>query len=241
MINFLKTATLVAALTSMTTAAYAEDGHSSKTGWTGEIEASAVFKSGNSNDTALGFAGILTYSAEGSKYSASGFYDTDRYGAAYKMDFDLSHHSFITVGAMYENNEYGAFYERIIANAAFGYALISNENTHWALEAGPAVLWVKHSGHYDSHYPHASEYARQFTGFFGSHFETKVSDEVSLSNKTEFFWGKHLTIENKTALKFKLSSHANVKIGFDVMYDEDAAHGRKNTDTVLRAGFSYSF
>jgi putative salt-induced outer membrane protein len=244
MAHFLKTAIIIAAVTTANLTAYASDG-TSKDGWKGDIELNALFASGNTKQTTFGFAGKVTRTDAEFHHTISAFYDVnksglinfvkdrERYGAAYKLDFDLDDRSFVTAGTAYEHNAFGAFYERIIANVAYGYKVLASDDMHWALEAGPAVLWVKHDSHHG--------YNSNLTAFIGSHFDMKITDTTDFSNKTEFFWGKSLTIENKTAIKFKISDKLRSKFSFDLMYDEDAAHGRQNTDTIFRIGLVYDF
>ncbi len=211
-------------------------------GWDGEAELNFLRSSGNTRQESLGLGGKLKRDADKFHHMITGFFDLNkntgikdkqRWGLSYKLDYDFSEKLYVTGFAGYENDQFGAFRERITASLGIGYPIISNDSYSWKVEGGPSVLFTKDLP--------GDGYSGDFNAFANSIFDWTINDRSNFTNTTVLYFGSKSVIESKTALKVKINGALSSKLSYDILYDRDAPPGRKKTDTIARAGLLYDF
>ncbi|VAW05917.1 hypothetical protein MNBD_ALPHA01-1208 [hydrothermal vent metagenome] len=211
-------------------------------GWDGEVELNFLRSSGNTRQESLGLGGKLKRDADKFHHMISGFFDLNkntgikdkqRWGLSYKLDYDFSEKLYLTGFSGYENDQFGAFRERITTSIGIGYPIISNDSYSWKVEGGPSVLFTKDLP--------GDGYSSSINAFASSIFDWTINDRSEFTNTTVLYFGSKSVIESKTALKVKINGALSSKLSYDILYDRDAPPGRKRTDTVARAGLLYDF
>jgi putative salt-induced outer membrane protein len=211
-------------------------------GWDGEVELNYLRSSGNTQQESMGLAGKLKRETDQFHHVISTYFDlnkntgvTDkqRWGISYKLDYDFSEKIYLTGFAGYENDQFGAFRERITTALGIGYPIISTDSYSWKIEGGPSILFTRDLP--------GESYNTSFNAFASSLFDWTINDRSNLSNATVFYFGSKNVIESKTALKVKINGALSSKFSYDIKFDKDAPLGRKKTDTVARAGLLYDF
>ncbi|PCI34039.1 MAG: hypothetical protein COB54_03295 [Alphaproteobacteria bacterium] len=219
-----------------------QPGYFSFKGWDGEAELNFLRSSGNTSQESLGLAGkihrdsgefhhVMTAFIDRNKNT--GVIDKQRWGLTYKLDYDFSEKLYITGFAGYENDQFGAFRERITSSLGIGYPVIRNDSYSWKLEGGPSVLFTRELP--------GEGYISSFNGFASSIFGWTINDRSNFSNNIIFYLGEKNVIESKSALTVKINGALSSKFSYDIMYDRDAPLDRNRTDTVARAGLLYDF
>ncbi len=217
-------------------------GYFSFRGWDGEVELNYLRSSGNTRQESFGLGGKLHRDADKFHHTITSFFDLNKntgikdkqkWGLAYKLDYDFSETFYLTGFAGYENDQFGAFREQIITSLGIGYPIIENDSYSWKVEAGPSILSTKEL-------PGAS-YDTSINAFTSSIFGWTINERSELTNTTTFYFGDRSVLESKSALKVKINGALSSKFSYDIMYDRDAPLGRKKTDTVARAGLLYDF
>jgi len=217
-------------------------GYFSFSGWDGEVDLNFLRSSGNTRQESLGLGGKLkrdtgqfhhTITSYFDRNKNTGVKDKQKWGVSYKLDYDFSEKLYVTGFAGYENDQFGAFRERITSSLGIGYPLVSTDTYSWKVEGGPSVLFTKDLP--------GEGYNSSINAFASSIFGWTINERSELSNTTIFYYGNKNVIESKSALKVKINGALNSKFSFDIMYDQDAPLNRKKTDTVARAGLAYDF
>ncbi|PCJ44200.1 MAG: hypothetical protein COA81_02400 [Alphaproteobacteria bacterium] len=211
-------------------------------GWEGDVELNYLRSSGNTQQKSLGLAGKLKRETDQLHHVIATYFDlnkntgvTDkrRWGISYKLDYDVSDKIYLTGFAGYENDQFGAFRERITTSLGIGYPIISSDSYSWKVEGGPSILFTRDLP--------GEGYNTSFNAFASSIFDWTINDHSNLSNTTIFYFGTKNVIESKTALKVKINGSLSSKFSYDIRYDKGAPLGRNKTDTVARAGLLYDF
>ncbi|MBL4802945.1 MAG: DUF481 domain-containing protein [Emcibacter sp.] len=219
-----------------------QPGYFSWYGWDGEVELNYLRSSGNTSQQSLGFGGKLKRDADKFHHLITSFLDlnkntgvTDKqkWGLAYKLDYDFSEKLYLTGFAGYENDQFGAFRERITTSLGIGYPIIKNDSYSWKIEAGPSILFTKELP--------GQAYVTSINAFASSIFGWTINERSEFTNTTIFYFGEKNVVESKSALKVKINGALSSKFSYDILYDRDAPLGRKKTDTVARAGLLYDF
>ncbi len=211
-------------------------------GWDGEVELNFLRSSGNTRQESLGLGGKLKRDADKFHHMINAFFDLNkntgikdkqRWGLSYKLDYDFSEKLYVTGFSGYENDQFGAFRERITLSLGIGYPIISNDSYSWKVEGGPSILFTKDLP--------GDGYNSDFNAFASSIFDWTINDRSDFTNTTVLYFGSKSVIESKTALKVKINGALSSKLSYDILYDRDAPAGRKRTDTIARAGLLYDF
>lgn len=211
-------------------------------GWEGDAELNILQSSGNTNQQSFGVAGKLKRGAGKVHHTITSYFDLNKnggvkdkqkWGLSYKLDYDFSEKLYVTGFTGYENDQFGAFRERITTSLGFGYKVIQNETYNWKLEGGPSPLFTRALPN--------QGYKSSFNGFASSIFNWTINDRSEFSNQVNFYFGSNSIIDSKTALTVKINGALSSKFSYDILYDRDAPLGRKTTDTVARAGLLYDF
>ncbi|NOZ43152.1 MAG: DUF481 domain-containing protein, partial [Alphaproteobacteria bacterium] len=210
--------------------------------WNGEMDLNYLRSSGNTRQESLGFAGKLQLASGRYHHTIRSFLDlnkntgvTDkkRWGLSYKLDYDFSEELYATSFTGYENNQFGAFRERITTSLGFGYPVINTDHYNWRLEVGPGLLFTKELP--------GGKYVRNLSVFASSIFNWTINDRSDFTNITKFYIGSKNIIESQTALKVKINGSLSSKFSYNIMYNRDSPLTRRKTDSVARAGLSYDF
>lgn len=210
--------------------------------WTGEADLSALFTSGNTDQTSFGIGGKAAYTSGKFAHKVNAFADfnksngvkdRERFGFGYNLNYDFSEKVFLSLDSSYESNKFGAFRERIAFAAGAGYRIKDTEKLKWTIEAAPSLLYSKASA--------GDEFESEFSGFARNSFEWQITDTTKFTNFTSAYFAGKSIVENKAAVSFKIMGNLSSKLSYDILYDRDAPEGRETTDTVLRAGLSYGF
>lgn len=211
-------------------------------GWDGEVELNILATTGNTEQKSFGLGSKMKKDSGLFHHTVTGFFDFNKndgvkdkqkYGLAYKVDYDLSDRSYLTAFSSYENDEFGPFRERFTLSAGYGYRVIKTDNYSWDVEAGPGLLVTKDLP--------GADYESEFTGFANSLFNWSINERSNLENNTSFYYGSRNVIESKSALKVKINGSLSSKFSYDILYDKNAPVGRKTTDSIARAGLLYDF
>ncbi len=219
-----------------------EPGFFTLQGWDGEVELNYLRSSGNTRQESMGLAGKLKRESDQFHHVVASYFDLNKntgvkdkqkWGISYKLDYDFSDKIYLTGFAGYENDQFGAFRERITTSLGIGYPIISTDSYSWKVEGGPSILFTRDLP--------GEGYNTSFNAFASSLFDWTINDRSNLTNATIFFFGAKNVIESKTALKVKINGALSSKFSYDIKYDKDAPLGRKKTDTVARAGLLYDF
>ena len=232
--------TFIAAASVIALAAVAEAEDEKK--WTGEADVSALFTSGNTDQTSFGVGGKAAYTAGKFAHKVNAFAefnksngvkDRERYGFGYNLNYDFSEKVFLTIDSSYESNKFGAFRERIAFAGGAGYRIKDTDKIKWSIEVAPSLLYTKASA--------GDDFEDEFSGFARNSFEWQITDTTKFTNFTSSYFAGKSIVENKAAVSFKITGNLSSKLSYDILYDGDAPEGRETTDTVLRAGLSYGF
>jgi len=211
-------------------------------GWDGEVELNFLRSSGNTRQQSFGLGGKLTRDANKFHHIITAFFnlnknsgvkDQQKWGMGYKLNYDFSKTLYVTAFTGYENDQFGAFRERITTSLGLGYPIIKNDTYNWKVEAGPSILFTRSLP--------GDSYKSSFNAFASSIFNWAINDRSEFSNVTTIFYGDTNVIESKTALKVKINGALSSKFSYDILYDRDAPLGREQTDTIARAGLLYDF
>lgn len=222
--------------------AVARPGYFTFHGWEKEVELNFLRSSGNTSQESLGLAGKLHRDAGRYHHTIDGFFDLNRnmgvkdkqrWGLAYKLDYDVSERLYLTGFSGYENDQFGPFRERLTASFGLGYQVISTDSYGWKVEGGPSLLLTKDLP--------GEEYDTSYNSFASSIFGWAINDRSELTNTTVFFFGDKNIIESKTDLKVRINGSLSSKFSYDIMYDRGAPLNRSKTDTIARAGLQYDF
>lgn len=214
----------------------------SPSGWDAEVELNYLRSSGNTSQESLGLAGKLHRDSGQFHHTIDGFFDLNkntgvkdkqRWGLGYKLDYDFSESLYVTSFAGYENDQFGAFRERVTTSLGIGFPIINNDRFGWKLEGGPSLLLTKELAN--------EKYKSSFNAFASSLFDWTINDRSKFANVTIFYYGNKNIIESKTDLTVKINGSLSSKFSYDIKYDQEAVLDRKKTDTVARAGLQYDF
>ncbi len=219
-----------------------DPGYFSFKGWDGSVDLNYLRSSGNTRQESLGLAGKIHRDSGLFHHTLASFLDLNkntgvkdkqRWGISYKLDYDFSEKLYVTSFAGYENDQFGAFRERITTSLGIGYPVIETDSYSWKVEAGPGILFTRDLP--------GEAYNTSISAFASSIFDWTINDRSDFTNITKVYFGNKNVIDSKTALKVKINGALSSKLSYDIMYDRDAPVGRKKTDTVARAGLSYDF
>lgn len=211
-------------------------------GWDGEVELNILHSTGNTRQQTFGVGGKLQREADQFNHTLASFFtlnrnsgvkDKQKWGLSYKLDYDFGKKLYVTSFAGYENDQFGAFRERITTSLGLGYPFIENDEYSWKVEAGPSILFTKEEA--------GEGYNSSFNAFASSIFKWTINDRSDLSNTTNFYFGNKTVLESKSALKVKINGALSSKFSYDIRHDRDAPLGRDKTDTIARAGLLYDF
>lgn len=211
--------------------------------WDGKINASAVFSSGNSENSAVGFALDAARATGDFVHNVTGFLDLGRsggvtnqkrWGAAYQLDYQLSERTYAYWRISYEEDEFSGFDYRLFTGAGFGHFFFQADDFAWKIEGGPGFRY--------SPIDLTQEVDEQLAVYAASEIDWLIREGVTLEQDVNVTWtSPTTTVQSITALRTKLTDSISTALSFEYRYETDPPEGRENTDTIARASLVYGF
>jgi putative salt-induced outer membrane protein len=210
--------------------------------WTGKAELGGYISTGNSETE--GFSAALSLMREGldwrnkvklqMDYQRSlGVVTREHYLAAYEPNYKLNDRAYIYGSAQYESDRFLGFYDRYSTSVGAGYSVLKTAKTKLDLELGPAYR----STHFTDRTVEASIAARGSVDF-----ALQLPHGIQLTqNASAYFERYNSTVTGTTALNAKVFGSLAAQLSYNVQYESQPPVGRVSTDTITRAGLSYSF
>lgn len=211
--------------------------------WDGKINASAVFSSGNSENSAVGFSVDAAREAGNFVHNVTGFFDLGRsggvtnqkrWGAAYQLDYQFGERTYAYGRISYEEDEFSGFDYRLFTGAGLGHFFYQSEPFAWKVEGGPGFRY--------SPIDLTREIDQQFALYAASEMDWLIREGVTLEQDVNVTWtSPTTTVQSITALTTKLTDQLSTALSFEYRYETDPPDGRENTDTIARASLVYGF
>jgi len=210
--------------------------------WSGKAELGGYISTGNSETE--GLSASLDLKRDGldwrhklklqADYQRSlGVTSREHFLAAYEPNYKLSDRSYIYGAAQYESDRFLGYFDRYSTSVGAGYSAIKNGRTKLDLELGPAFR----STNFTDGTLESSIAAR------GSlDFSYKLSKGIQLTqNASAYLERYNSTITGTTAISARVLGPLAAQFSYNVQYESAPPAGRVPTDTITRAGLSYSF
>lgn len=210
--------------------------------WSGKAELGGSIATGNSPTE--GVSASLSLLRDGldwrqkAKFQADyqrslGVTSREHFLVAYEPNYKLNDRSYIYGSAQFEADRFLGYDQRYSTSVGAGYSAIKNKNAKLDLELGPAYR----STNFTDGSVESSVAAR------GSlDFALKISHGIQLTQNASAYW-EHFnsTVTGTTALSAKVLGPLAAQFSYNVQYESTPPIGRVSTDTITRAGLSYSF
>ena len=211
--------------------------------WDGKIETSALFSSGNSNNSAVGV--LIDAKREGQNFvqnfdaffnlgASEGVLNQKRWGAAYKLDYNLSDRTYAYGRFSYEEDEFSGFDYRLFSGAGLGYFLFDSDPFTWKIEGGPGYRY--------SPIDDTREIDQQFAVYAASETDWTIREGVLFEQDFAVtYTDATTTLQSLTSLSTKLWRSVSTGVSFEYRHETNPPAGRENTDTIAKAAVSYGF
>lgn len=211
--------------------------------WDGKIETSALFSSGNSNNSAVGI--LIDAKREGKNFvqnfdaffnlgASEGVLNQKRWGAAYKLDYNLSDRAYAYGRFSYEEDEFSGFDYRLFAGAGLGYFLFDSDPFTWKIEGGPGYRY--------SPIDDTQGIDQQFAVYAASETDWAIREGVLFEQDFAVtYTDATTTLQSITSLSTKLWQSISTGVSFEYRHETNPPAGRENTDTIAKAAVSYGF
>jgi len=211
--------------------------------WDGKVETSALFSSGNSNNSAVGI--LIDAKREGQNFvqnfdaffnlgASEGVLNQKRWGAAYKLDYNLSDRTYAYGRFSYEEDEFSGFDYRLFAGVGLGYFLFDSDPFTWKVEGGPGYRY--------SPIDDTREIDQQFAVYAASETDWTIREGVLFEQDFSVTYADvTTTLQSITSLSTKLWQSISTGVSFEYRHETNPPAGRENTDTIAKAAVSYGF
>lgn len=211
--------------------------------WDGKIETSALFSSGNSNNSAVGV--LIDAKREGERFvqnfdaffnlgASEGVLNQKRWGAAYKLDYNLTDRTYAYGRFSYEEDEFSGFDYRLFAGAGLGYFLFDSDPFTWKVEGGPGYRY--------SPIDDTRDIDQQFALYAASETDWLIREGVLFEQDFAVTYTDiTTTLQSITSLSTKLWQSISTGVSFEYRHETNPPAGRENTDTIAKAAVSYGF
>jgi putative salt-induced outer membrane protein YdiY len=215
--------------------------------WSGETEMNILLTSGKKDIEYYGIKSKLKKDMGKFHHLLEAYFDLnktdeiknkEKFGLAYKIDFDMSKASYLLGLITYEADGFGPFKKRLTTSVGMGYHIFNDPSIEWKLEGGPSLIMT--TNHIQDTAT-ATERLNEFSARASSIFAWKISKHTKFTNNLVILAGKRNLIESKSSLKFKILGALHSKFSYDILYDKDAPIGSDNTNTVFRTGLLFEF
>ncbi len=211
--------------------------------WDGKVEASALFSSGNSENSAVGIlidasrtSGdfVHNFDAFFNLGSSNGVTNQKRWGAAYKLDYSFGEHTYAYGRIAYVEDEFSGFDYRLFAGAGLGHFLAKSERFTWKVEGGPGYRYSPID---------ASRVIEQnFAVYASSELDWLIRDGLTFEQDWNVTWTSPTTsFQSVTALTTQLWESLSTGISFEYRYETNPPLGRDKTDTLAKVSVIYGF
>lgn len=210
--------------------------------WSGKAEVGGYISTGNSETE--GFSAALNLTREGIQWRQKlkaqvdyqrslGVTTREHYLLAYEPNYKLDDRSYIYGAAQYESDKFLGFTNRYSASVGAGYSVFKGPRTKLDVEVGPAFR----STDFIDGGVEASAAARGSVDF-SFHLTPGV---LLTQNASGYLERYNSTVTGTTALSAKLLGPLAAQFSYNIQYESTPPLGRVSTDTITRAGFSYTF
>ena len=211
--------------------------------WEGKIEASALFSSGNSENSAVGIlidasrvSGSFVHNVDAffNLGSSAGVLNQKRWGAAYKLDYTLSERTYAYGRIAYEEDEFSGFDYRLFAGAGLGHYFAKSDHFTWKVEGGPGYRY--------SPIDLTREIDQNFAAYASSEIDWLIREGLTFEQDWNVTWtSPTTTFQSITSLNTVLWGDISTGISFEYRYETNPPLGRENTDTLAKASLIYGF
>ncbi|MEM9616368.1 MAG: DUF481 domain-containing protein [Pseudomonadota bacterium] len=211
--------------------------------WDGKIETSALFSSGNSDNSAVGV--LIDAARKDGKFvhnfdaffnlgASEGILNQKRWGAAYKLDYNFGERTYAYGRFSYEEDEFSGFDYRLFAGAGLGHFLFRSDPFTWKVEGGPGFRY--------SPIDDTREIDQQFAAYAASETDWVIREGVLFEQDFAVTYTDiTTTLQSVSSLSTKLWGSISTGVSFEYRRETNPPAGRQNTDTIAKAAVSYGF
>ena len=216
--------------------------------WDGKISAGASFASGNSENTAIGFALDASRTAGDLTHKVTAYFDIGeagadgaprtlnqkRWGAAYKLDLKLNERVYGFWRIAYDEDQFSGFDYRLFTGAGAGYFVAKSDPLTVKFEAGPGFRY--------SPIDDTREVEEEIAIYAATDIDWVIREGLKLSQDAGMTWtNPTTTFESTTALDYALFKGLTTGVSFYYRYETAPPAGRLNSDSVFRATLGVDF
>lgn len=211
--------------------------------WDGKVELSALLSSGNSDNTAIGVLidaartdgdFVHNFDAFFNLGSSDNILNQKRWGAAYKLDYNLDDRSYAYGRLSYEEDEFSGFDYRLFAGVGLGHYLFQSDPFTWKIEGGPGFRY--------SPIDDTREVDQQFAAYGASETDWLIREGVLFEQDFAVTYTSiTTTFQSVTSLSTQLWGSISTGVSFEYRHESNPPIGRLNTDTIAKAAVSYGF
>ena len=162
-----------------------------------------------------------------------GVVSREHYLAAYEPNYKVSDRGYIYGSAQYESDRFLGYTDRYSTSVGAGYSVLKGKTTKLDLELGPAYRSTSFTD---------SGVERSVAARGSVDFAVQLTHGLSLTqNGSAYLERYNSTVTGTTALSAKLLGPLAAQFSYNFQYESMPPIGRVTTDTITRAGLSYSF
>ena len=210
--------------------------------WSGKAQLGGYASTGNS--PSQGLSASLDLMREGldwrhkiklqADYQRSlGVTTREHFLGAYEPNLKLNDRSYVYGSAQYESDKFLGYTARYSTSVGAGYSVVKTSRAKLDLELGPAFR----ATHFTDSNNESSIAARGSVDF-----SLQLPHGVQLTqNANAYFERYNSTVTGTTAINAKVFGPLAAQLSYNVQYESQPPAGRVSTDTITRAGLSYTF
>ncbi|MCR8923665.1 DUF481 domain-containing protein [Dasania sp. GY-MA-18] len=217
--------------------------------WSGEIDASYINLSGNTEETTTSGAIHLTRKKDAWKYiiHAEGLSSVkddvrtaEKYYAYNKLSYNFSEKSYYFGMLSYTDDNFGGYDYQSTAIAGLGRNLLNVENMVWDIEAGLGYRVSKIEADADAMV--AEDDQDEAILRLATLYTWTISDSANFLQSLSSEVGEENSIsQSETALKVKINSSLSLKLAYKIKYTDEVPVDTKRADKETLVSLSYSF
>ena len=211
--------------------------------WDGDVKVSAVFSSGNSENSAVGISFDTARIGGDFTHNLKGYFDLGqsggetnqrRWGASYQLDYNFGERTYAYSRFSYDEDEFSGFDYRLFAGAGLGHHYFLSDALTWKVEAGPGYRY--------SPLDDTRDIEQQIAVYAASETDWLIREGVVFEQDFTVTWSSPTTtVESVTSLKTDLTKSLSTAFSFEYRFETDPPQDRENTDTIARASLVYGF
>lgn len=210
--------------------------------WKGEVDLGGSYTKGNSDAVSLYGAFKLNkegvhwrhaLSARADYAKSAGTLSTDKDTAAYQPQYKFNDRFYAFGLGQFDRDEILGFTYRFTEGLGLGYSVLSGQNLHLSLEAGPALR--------QTHYIEEEKEMR-LAGRGSINFLWKPNPNIQITEVSAvYFETDNANITSTTALDTKLFGPLKARLTYNLTYEKDTPTAAKSFDTITTASLVYTF